>query len=184
MAARGFTQVQGFDFNEVFYPVVRHTSIRILLAITAQLDLYLEQMDITTAFLHGDLKERILMDQPKGFKVKGEVEKACLLRKSLYGLKQSPRQWYRKFDSVMLGQGYFRSSDDCCIYFKYISSSISIYFMLCVDEMLIASQSTQEIQLLMKKLRAEFEMKELGEARKILGMEITRDKHHRKIYLS
>jgi len=83
--------VPGVDFNEVFSLVVRHTSIRILLAITTQLDLYLEQMDVTTAFLHGDLEEKILMDQPKGFEAKGEVEKVCMLRKSLYGLKQSPR---------------------------------------------------------------------------------------------
>ena len=94
LVARGFTQVPGIDFNEVFSSVVRHISIRILLAITAQLDLNLEQMDVTTAFLHRDQEERILMDHPKGFEAKGEVEKVCLLRKSLYGLKQSPRQWY------------------------------------------------------------------------------------------
>ena len=166
LVARGFTHVQGIDFNEVFSPVVRHTSIRVLLAITAHLDLKLEQMDVTTVFLHGDLEEKIQMDQPRGFEAKGEVEKVCLLRKSLYGLKQSPRQWYQKFDSVMLGQGYSRSSYDCCIYFKHIFSSISIYLLLYVDDMLIASQSTQEIQLLKKKLRAEFEMKELGELEK------------------
>ena len=101
LVARGFTQVQGVDFNEIFSPVVRHTSIRILLAITAQLNLHLEQINVTIAFLHGDLEERILMEQPVGFKDKGKVEKVCLLKKSLYGLKQSPRQWYQKFDSVI-----------------------------------------------------------------------------------
>ena len=145
LVARGFTQVPKIDFNELFSPVVRHTSIRVLLAITTQLNLQLEQMDVTTAFLHGDLEERIYMDQPKGFEAKGEVEKVCLLRKSLYGLKQSPRQWYRKFDSVMINQGYLRSSYDCCIYFKHVTPNVYVYLLLYVDDMLIASQSTREI---------------------------------------
>ena len=63
---------------------------------TAHLDLYLEQMDVTTAFLHGELEEEILMDQPRGFEIRGKEDKVCLLKKSLYGLKQSPRQWYKK----------------------------------------------------------------------------------------
>ena len=87
MVARGFTQVPGVDFNEVFSSIVRHTSIIVLLAITTQLDLYLEQMDVTTTFLHGNLEERILMDHLEGFEAKGKVEKVCLLIKSLYGLK-------------------------------------------------------------------------------------------------
>ena len=95
IVARGFTQVPGIDFNEVFSPVVRHTSIRILLALTTHLNLNLDQMHVTSTFLHGELEENI---QPKGFKVRGKREQICLLRKSLYGLKQSPRQWYKKFD--------------------------------------------------------------------------------------
>ena len=141
-------------------------------------------MDVTTAFLHGELEEKIYMDQPRGFEVRDKEKKVCLLKKSLYGLKQSPRQWYRRFDIVMLGQGYSRCSYDCCVYLKHISPSISIYLLLYVDDMLIASQSLREIELLKQKLKAEFEMKELGEARKILGMEISRDQQHRKIFLS
>ena len=125
--------------------------------------------------------KREFMDQPKGFEAKGEVEKVCLLKKSLYGLKQSPRQWYRKFDSVMINQGYLRSSYDSCIYFKHVTPNISIYLLLYVNDMLIATQSTSEIQLFKQRLKAEFEIKELGKAKKILGMEISRDKHHRKI---
>jgi len=74
LVARGFTQVPGIDFNEVFSPVARHTSIRILLAKTAHLNLNLDQMDVTTAFLHGELEESILMEQPKGFEVRGKRE--------------------------------------------------------------------------------------------------------------
>lgn len=79
------------------------------------------------------------MDQPKGFEAKGEIEKVCLFKKSLYGLKQSPRQWYCKFDTVMVSQGYLRSSYDSCVYYKYVTPNISVYLLLYVDDMLIAS---------------------------------------------
>jgi len=113
LIARGFTQIAREDFNEVFSPVVRHTSIRILLAMTAHLDLSLEQMDVTTAFLHGELEEDILMNQSKGFEVRGKKKQVCLLKKSLYGLKQSPRQWYRKFNTFMINQGFKRKENLC-----------------------------------------------------------------------
>jgi len=146
LVARGFTQVAGVDYNEIFSLIVRHTSIRILLAMTTNMDLVLEQMDVTTTFLHGELDEKILMEQPKGFKSKGKIEQVCLLKKSLYGLKQSPRQWYKRFDTFMIEHGFVRSSYDCCVYFKQVSNNIFLYLLLHVNDMLIASQSRDEIQ--------------------------------------
>ena len=87
LVAKGFTQREGVDFNEIYSPVVKHTSIRVLLAFVNQYDLELEQMDVKTAFLHGNLEERILMAQPEGFVKKGDEGNVCLLKKSLYGLK-------------------------------------------------------------------------------------------------
>ena len=106
LVAKGYTQKQGIDFNEVFSPIVRHTSIRVLLALVALHDLELEQLDVKTAFLHGELEEQIYMQQPEGFIVHGKEDYVCRLKKSLYGLKQSPRQWYKRFDSFMIGHGY------------------------------------------------------------------------------
>ncbi|GJR47272.1 retrotransposon protein, putative, ty1-copia subclass [Tanacetum coccineum] len=132
LVARGFTQRAGIDYNEVFSPVVRHTSIRVILALTACKDYELEQLDVKTAFLHGNLEEVIYMKQPPGYE---QGNKVCLLKKSLYGLKQSPRQWYRRFDEYMLSNGFKRSSYDSCI------------------------GSTKSL------LKKEFDMKELGEAK-------------------
>ena len=93
LVAKGYAQKEGIDYNEVFSLVVKHSSIRILLTMVAQFDLELAQMDVKTAFLHGDLEEEIFMSQPDGFKLKEKDDLVCKLKKSLYSLKQSPRQW-------------------------------------------------------------------------------------------
>ena len=92
LVAKGFSQKEGIDYNEIFSPVVKHSSIRVLLALVAQFDLELQQLDVKTAFLHGDLEETIYMDQHEGFLGKGKEDHVYQLNKSLYGLKQSPRQ--------------------------------------------------------------------------------------------
>ena len=91
LVAKGYAQKEGIDYNEVFSPVVKHSSIRILLALVAQFDMELVQMDVKTTFLHGDLEEEIYITQPDGFKVAEKENWVCKLNKSLYGLKQSPR---------------------------------------------------------------------------------------------
>ncbi|KAH7852964.1 hypothetical protein Vadar_031538 [Vaccinium darrowii] len=124
------------------------------------------------------------MSQPDGFKVAGKENLVCRLKKSLYGLKQSPRQWYKRFDSFMLGQKYTRSQFDHCVYFKQLADKSFIYLLLYVDDMLVACKSKVEINRLKVQLNKEFEMKDLGEARKILGMEIQRDRVKGTIHLT
>ncbi|GJZ26794.1 transposable element [Tanacetum coccineum] len=138
LVAKGYSQKEGIDYNEIFSPVVRHTSIRVLLSLVAHHDLELEQLDVKTAFLHGDLEEEIYMSQPQGFVVQGKEDYVCKLRKSLYGLKQSPRQWNKRFDSFMVKHGFSRSAYDCCVYHKKASSGSLIYLLLYVDDMLVA----------------------------------------------
>ncbi|KAJ9558432.1 hypothetical protein OSB04_013046 [Centaurea solstitialis] len=184
LVAKGYAQKEGVDYNEIFSPVVKHYSIRILLAFVAQFGLELVQLDVKTAFLHGDLNEEIYMVQPDGYKVKGKEDLVCKLQKSLYGLKQSPRQWYLKFDSFMRGVGYLRSDYDHCVYFRKLQDGSFIYLLLYVDDMLIASRSMIEIEKLKAQMKNHFEMKDLGEAKKILGMEITRNKETGAVYLT
>ncbi|GKA85619.1 retrotransposon protein, putative, ty1-copia subclass, partial [Tanacetum coccineum] len=156
LVARGFTQRAGIDYNEVFSLVVRHTSIRVILALTACKDYELEQLDVKTTFLHGNLEEVIYIRQPPGYE---QGNKVCLLNKSLYSLKQSPRQW-----SYAPGE--------------------YIYLLLYVDDMLIACKSKAEIGSAKSLLKKEFDMKELGEAKKILGMEIVRDRSRKILRVS
>ena len=93
LVAKDYAQKEGIDYNEAFSPVVKHSSIRILLALVAQFNMELVQWDVKTTFLHGDLEEEIYITQPEGFKVAGKENWVCKLSKSLYGLKQSPRQF-------------------------------------------------------------------------------------------
>lgn len=184
LVAKGFSQVEGVDFNDIFSPVVKHTSIRVLLAIVATKNLELEQLDVKTAFLHGELEEQIYMQQPEGFAEKGKEHMVCLLKKSLYGLKQSPRQWYKRFNAFITTQGFNRSKYDVCVYFKKIVDNSWVYLLLYVDDMLIAAKDIDEIKRLKVRLGKEFEMKDLGAAKKILGMEIQRDRKARRLWLS
>ena len=101
IVVKGCNQKKGIDFEEIFSPMVKMTSIRAILGLAAKLDLEIEQLDVKTTFLHGDLEEEIYMKQSKGFEEPGKEHLVCRLKKSLYGLKQAPRQWYKKFDLFM-----------------------------------------------------------------------------------
>ncbi|KAH9769620.1 hypothetical protein KPL71_012083 [Citrus sinensis] len=184
LVAKGFTQKHGVDFNEVFSPVVKYSSIRVLLAITAFNDLELDQMNVKTAFLHGSLEEEILMEQLEGFVEEGTEDMVCLLKKSLYGLKQSPRQWYLRFDEFMISYEFCRSQYDSCVYFKTLPSGDGIYLILYVDDMLIACKRSEKIEKLKIELNSVFEMKDLGAATRILGMQIVRDRNSRTLFLT
>ena len=122
LITKGYSQRHGINYNEVFSPVVRHTSIRVVLALVAHQDLELEQLDVKTTFLHGNLEEEIFMEQPEGFKKPSIENLVCRLKKSLYGLKQSPRQWYKKFDSYMIQIGYTCCEYDCCVFVKMLDN--------------------------------------------------------------
>lgn len=184
LVAKGFNQKKGIDYDEVFSPVAKHTSIRVLLAMVALFDMELEQLDVKTAFLHGELEEPIYMTQPQGYFVKGKEDYVCKLKKSLYGLKQSSRLWYKRFDKFMLSLGYLRCTYDNCVYFRKLEDGSFVYLLLYVDDMLIAAKNMSKIQVLKKQLSDEFEMKDLGAAKKILGMEIRRDRTSKKLCLS
>ena len=125
-----------------------------------------------TTFLHGDLEEEIYMQQLEGFKEPGKEDYVCLLKISLYGLKQSPRQWYKWFDSFRVTHGYMCYEYDCCVYFRALVDGSYIFLTLYIDDMLVAAKSKQEIVKLKSLLSSEFDMKDLGAAKKILGIEI------------
>ena len=106
LVVKGYRQKEGLDYFDIYSPVTRITSIRMLIALAAVHDLKIHQMDVKTAFLNGELEEKIYMEQPEGFIVPGKEKKVYRLVKSLYGLKQAPKQWHAKSDQIMLANGF------------------------------------------------------------------------------
>jgi len=106
------------------------------------------------------------------------------LKKSLYGLKQAPRQWYKKFDSFMVEHGYDKTTSDHCVFVKKFSDGEFIILLLYVNDMLIAGRDTSKIDRLKEELSKSFAMKDLGPARQILGMKISRDRKNGRLWLS
>ena len=179
----GYSQVSGTNFSDIFSLFAKVASIILVISIAASFDFEVEQMDVKTTFLHGDLEEEIYMKQLEGFTVKGKRELVSKSKKSLYGLKQSPRMWYQKFDTFIRGLGFTRSKADHCLYFKLIGDRV-IYLVLYVDDMLLVGNDKEIIQDLKTKLSSKFNMKDIGAANYILGMEIKGDRAKRKLWLN
>jgi hypothetical protein len=183
LVARGFTQVHGVDYNETFAPVSKMASIRTLLAIAAVEDLEVHQMDVKTAFLHGDLEEEVYMDQPEHFVDPQQPQLVCKLRKALYGLKQSSRAWYQRIDTHLLQLGFARSNADHSVYIIGTDTS-KVIITLYVDDLLLFAKLTTRLMDIKHALANEFDMKDLGEVHYLLGIQVIRDRAQRKIWLS
>jgi ATP-binding cassette subfamily B (MDR/TAP) protein 1 len=161
LVVKGFSQRKGIDFDEIFSPVVTMSSIRVVLGIAATMDLEIEQLDVKTMFLHIDLEVEIYMEQPEGFVVEGKEHQVCKLKKSLYGLKQDPRQWYNKFESFITELGYHKAQPDHYVFTKRYAEGDFIILLLYVDDMLIIGDGIKRIALLKKALSKSFAMKDL-----------------------
>lgn len=181
LVAKGFAQRRGVDYEETFSPVVRYSSIRYLISLAAEYNLDIHQMDAVSAFLQGDLEEEIYMSQPPGFS--DGTSKVCRLRKSLYGLKQASRVWNEKLDSILQGFGLTQSKFDSCVYYK-IEEQCMIIVAVWVDDLLIFANNRKMMNEVKCQLSRSFEMTDLGEAKSFLGLELTRDRKSKKIWLS
>ena len=174
--ARGYSQVPGYDFVETFSPVTRMDVIRLVICIAAILNLYLFNMDVKTAFLNAPVEEVIYVEQPPGFEKYGpNGEKlVCRMLKSLYGLKQSPRNWNRTIDEWLVDYGFEVSEADPCLYIKRTNNSITI-LVLWVDDVVIAGDCLKELNCFKREIADRFSMTDLGELSYILGIKVLRD---------
>ena len=139
---------------------------------------------VKMAFLHGDLQEKIYMEQPKGFVESGQEHLVCRLRKSLYGLTQAPRQWYKKFDDFIQSVGFSKSDEDHCLFTKTTQDGSPVFLIIYVHDMLLSGRHAGELTELVRKLRLKFAMKDLGPTRHILGMKISQNRAKRQLFLS
>ncbi|GJT04421.1 putative RNA-directed DNA polymerase [Tanacetum coccineum] len=175
LVAKGHTQTYGIDYSETFSPVAKINTIRVLISIAANKGWPLHQFDVKNAFLHGELKEEIYMEAPRGFTDSFGEREVCLLKKSLYGLKQSPRAWFGRFTLAMKHYGFKQSNSDHTLFLKQRGNLITC-LIIYVDDMIITGNDKEEITKLKKNLFTEFEMKDLGRLKYFLGIEVLRSK--------
>ena len=174
---RGFEQIYGVNYDQTFASVVKSMSFKVLFAIMAYYDLDCEQMDVITAFLNARLRELIYVEQPKGYE--GKIDLVCLLLRALYGLKQSPREWYFTLRDFLISKGFKHTESDHSL---FVNETTSLIVSVYVDDIQIyGPKGSRHIIELKQELHKRFAMTDLGPSTYYLGMEIQRDRAKRTV---
>ncbi|PKU66194.1 Retrovirus-related Pol polyprotein from transposon TNT 1-94 [Dendrobium catenatum] len=171
LVAQGNQQQYGLDYLDTFSPVAKLPTVRILLAVAIFHKWNVHQLDVSNAFLHGDIKETVYMRQPKGFEDSIHPTHVCKLRKAIYGLRQAPRQWYTTFTEYLLRIGFIHSQADPSLLLMH-KEHLQIYLLVYVDDILITGNDIHAMQDIIEQLKLKFTMKDLGLANQFLGIHI------------
>lgn len=174
LVAHGFRQWYGSEYNATEAPVARTSSVKMLLAIAHNKKMKLHQLDITGAYLNGEIQETIYMEQPKGFVNPSKPGHVCQLKKALYGLKQAGLEWNKKLTSFILSIGFKKTTSDCCVFSHQNGKEYAI-ILVHVDDILIAYQSKSTIDRIINQFKNEFQVTETDKVKHFLGIEIGHD---------
>jgi hypothetical protein len=177
---KGFGQKEGIDYDETYAPVVKPATLRVLLAIVVHYNLECKQFDIVTAFLNALIEDhlKIYVEMPHGFEVNGKV---CLLKRALYGLKQSPLLWYEELAKYLCEMGFEALENDMCV-FRHAKNGTTI--VIYVDDMLVIARNLEKLEDAVQPLRTKFKMRELGDLHYYLGLRFVRDKANRTLCIT
>lgn len=176
LVVKGYAQIPGVDYSDTFAPVARLDIIRLLLAVAAQKNWKVFQLDVKSAFLNGYLQEEIYVEQPEGYVKEGEEDKVYLLKKALYGLKQAPRAWYSRIDEHLCNLGFAKSPSESTLYVKHNGDDVLI-ISLYVDDLLVTGNKACIVEKFKQEMMEVFEMTDLGLMAFFLGMEIKQSEH-------
>ncbi|GKA27249.1 ribonuclease H-like domain-containing protein [Tanacetum coccineum] len=170
LVALGCNQREGIDYEETFSLVIKMTTVRCLLNIVVLSDWPMFQLVIDNAFLYGDLNEVVYMKPPQGYYA-SDCNKVCRLKKSLYGLKQAPRQWNAKLTCALVENGFSQSKSDYSLFTKS-DNGVFLALLVYVDDIIITGNDTSEIEKFKEFLRTKFMIKDLGNLKYFLGIEV------------
>ena len=173
LVAKGYSQKHGIDYHETFAPVIKYQSLRLILSIATERDMAVHQMDVKTAFLNGELEEEIYMEIPQGLEGASDGQ-VLRLRRSLYGLKQSPRCWNKRINDFLEEQGFMRLRTDSAVYTRGEGKN-QVILGVYVDDLVILGEDIQQVLGVKGVLSSEFQMVDFGEVSKVLGIRIMRN---------
>jgi hypothetical protein len=174
LVARGFLQKQGIDYNEVFAPVARHETIRLVVALANMKNWPMYHLNVKSAFLNGPLEETVYVTQPPGFEITGRENLVYKLHKALYGLKQAPRAWNKRIDEFLINLGFKKCVVEYGVYVLSSEELGSVIVCLYVDDLLITGSNSREIERFKLTMNKEFEMTDLGSLTYFLGIEFVK----------
>ena len=171
LVAKGYVQKKGIDFDEVFAPVARLDTVRLLLAMAANRGWQVHHLDVKSVFLHGELEEEVYVSQPEGYVVEGKEQYVLKLSKALYGLRQAPRRWNVRLDRSLKKLKFRKCAGEQAIYTRGVGKS-AIILGVYVDDLIVTGEDPAEIKEFKEQMTKEFEMSDLGLLSYYLGIEV------------
>ena len=172
LVAKGYSQKPGIDYTEVFAPVARLDTVRMIISMAAQKGWRIGQLDVKSAFLHGELSENVYVDQPKGYVKKGKEHLVYKLHKALYGLKQAPRAWFNRIEAHFLGEGFRRCESEQTLFTKQSEAGKVIIVSIYVDDVIFTGDDEGMLSEFKDSMLKEFDMSDLGSMHFFLGIEV------------
>jgi hypothetical protein len=170
--AKGYSQKYGVDYTEVFAPVVRMDTVRMIIALAAHKNWMISQLDVKSAFLHGELNEDVYVEQPRGNEKKGSEHLVYKLHKALYGLKQAPRAWFSRIEAHFIGEGFQRCESEQTLFTRRTQEGRIIIVSIYVNDLIFTGNDEVMLSDFKNSMLREFDMTDLGKMRFFLGIEV------------
>ncbi|GAA0147368.1 transmembrane signal receptor [Lithospermum erythrorhizon] len=175
LVAKGYSQKEGIDYTEVYAPVARMDTVRMIISVAAHKGWKIMQLDVKSAFLHRELIEDVYVEQPRGYESKGKKHMVYKLHKALYGLKQAPRAWFSRIERHFLDEGFEENRNEHTLFTKRSKEGRIVIVSLYVDDLIITGDDEELIAKFKSSLIKQFDMTDLGGMSYFLGIHRTKE---------